>query len=318
MSGDDTVSGGKGNDLLIGGRGHDRYLFRAGDGQDVIDNTHGGDDVIEMQGIEFSDVARGLQKSGNNLVLNIGSGGDKLTVKNWFLGGDFVVEQIQLSDGSSISADQIFSAFGMTNPSRVRSVQYDNLPDETRFESRFSGDGSQNTLLGGSSADLIDGKNGDDWIISGGGNDYLIGGAGNDTYVIGAQDGHVVINNFDESVVSTETLIFTQASSTDVQFRQSQADLIIDISPGSSVTVLNYFVGSEQTSYQLEQFQFADSVQLTPKDIAGRLLVSSEQSGVSISFERLMQAVHAADTADDDAELGSAVLLDKMLAVTQH
>ncbi|MCX2766816.1 calcium-binding protein [Pseudoalteromonas sp. B530] len=318
LSGDDTVSGGKGNDLLIGGRGHDRYLFRAGDGQDVIDNTHGGDDVIEMQGIGFSDVARGLQKSGNNLVLNIGSGGDKLTVKNWFLGGDFVVEQIQLSDGSSISADQIFSAFGMTNPSRVRSVQYDNLPDETRFESRFSGDGSQNTLLGGSSADLIDGKNGDDWIISGGGNDYLIGGAGNDTYVIGAQDGHVVINNFDESVVSTETLIFTQASSTDVQFRQSQADLIIDISPGSSVTVLNYFVGSEQTSYQLEQFQFADSVQLTPTDIAGRLLVSSEQSGVSISFERLMQAVHAADTADDDAELGSAVLLDKMLAVTQH
>ncbi|ALU42869.1 calcium-binding protein [Pseudoalteromonas rubra] len=317
LSGNDTLSGGKGNDVLIGGRGHDRYLFRAGDGQDVIDNTHGGDDVIELQGISFSDVARGLQKSGDNLVLNIGSGGDKLTVKNWFLGGDFVVEQIQLSDGSSISADQIFSAFGMANPSRQRSVQYDNLPDETQFGSRFSGAANNDTLLGSSSADMIDGKQGDDWIMSGGGNDYLIGGGGDDTYVIGAQAGHVMINNFDESASRSETLKFESARSTDVQFKQSESDLIIELSATSSVTVLNYFDETSQDAHQLEHFQFADSVVLTPQDVAGRLFTVSEQSAVQSSFERLMQAAHASDMSDDGAELGSSVLLDRVLVASQ-
>jgi len=317
MSGDDTVSGGKGNDVLIGGRGHDRYLFRAGDGLDVIDNTHGGDDVIELQGISFSDVASGLQKSGNNLVLNIGSSGDKLTVKNWFLGGDFVVEQIQLSDGSSISSDQIFSAFGIANPNRQRSVQYDNLPDEAQFESRFAGAASNDTLLGSSSADMIDGKQGDDWIISGGGNDYLIGGGGDDTYVIGAQAGHVMINNFDESASRSETLKFESARSTDVQFKQSDSDLIIELSATSSVTILNYFDETSQDAYQLERFQFADSVVLTPQDVAGRLFTVSEQSAVQSSFERLMQAAYASDMSDDGAELGSSVLLDKVLVASQ-
>ncbi|KAF7767599.1 hypothetical protein PCIT_a3648 [Pseudoalteromonas citrea] len=317
MSGDDTVSGGKGNDVLIGGRGHDRYLYRAGDGQDVIDNTHGGDDVIELQGVSFSDVASGLQKSGDNLVLNIGSGGDKLTVKNWFLGGDFVVEQIQVSDGSNISADQIFSAFGIANPSRQRSAQYDNLPDEAQYESRFAGAANNDTLLGSSSADMIDGKQGDDWIMSGGGNDYLIGGAGDDTYVIGTQAGHVLINNFDESTSRSETLKFESAHSTDVQFRQSDSDLVIELSATSSVIVLNYFAETSQDAYQLERLQFADSVVLTPQDVAGRLLKVSEQSAVQSSFERLMQAAHASDMSDDGAELGSSVLLDKVLVASQ-
>ncbi|MDK2127224.1 calcium-binding protein, partial [Parachitinimonas caeni] len=59
-NGADTLRGGAGNDQLIGGRGDDTYVIAAGEGQDVIDNSGGGNDVILFEGIASSKVSSGF------------------------------------------------------------------------------------------------------------------------------------------------------------------------------------------------------------------------------------------------------------------
>ncbi|MFV3411153.1 calcium-binding protein [Pseudomonas sp. NY15436] len=50
------------------------------------------------------------------MVLNISGSTDKVTVKNWFLGGDYVVDSLVFANGGTLTSDQIFGAFGLTNP----------------------------------------------------------------------------------------------------------------------------------------------------------------------------------------------------------
>ncbi len=44
----DVIDGGKGNDLITGGRANDTYMYRAGDGDDIIDPTRGGTDQLKL------------------------------------------------------------------------------------------------------------------------------------------------------------------------------------------------------------------------------------------------------------------------------
>ena len=43
---DNIFSGGKGNDVLKGEGGDDIYIFNVGDGQDIIKEYHGEQDII--------------------------------------------------------------------------------------------------------------------------------------------------------------------------------------------------------------------------------------------------------------------------------
>lgn len=53
--GDDYITGGKGNDTLSGGGGGDTYYFNVGDGQDVINETNVGTNVVSFgAGIGFN------------------------------------------------------------------------------------------------------------------------------------------------------------------------------------------------------------------------------------------------------------------------
>jgi VCBS repeat-containing protein len=74
LEGDDTITGGGGNDLMTGGPGSDRFLFAPGFGDDVIldfdANPAGGQDRIEMQGVEFSDLR--LSRVGTTLLVTLG------------------------------------------------------------------------------------------------------------------------------------------------------------------------------------------------------------------------------------------------------
>src|SRR5690606_10182557 len=54
--GNDSITGGIGDDTLIGGRGDDTYYYSAGDGNDIIDNSGGGEDLLILIDIAFSDV----------------------------------------------------------------------------------------------------------------------------------------------------------------------------------------------------------------------------------------------------------------------
>ncbi|WP_323601807.1 calcium-binding protein, partial [Rheinheimera pleomorphica] len=306
--GNDRLNGGTGNDQLSGGRGNDTYVFSAGSGHDTIDNSGGGEDVLLFEGISFNQVASGLMKSGNDLVLNIGGGSDKVTLKNWFLGGDYVVPTIRFAAGGEISANQIFGAFGLTNPNPQGSLAYTDLPDERAFGNVFVGTGETENIVGSSDDDFIDAGNGNDILNGGAGNDYLLGGRGNDTYLFGANDGYNTINNYDPTTGRTDVLRFAQGINPGDVAVQRDGDNLLLVVADTSVAVVNYFAEAGASAYRLDQIQFADGSIWAMSEINSQLMsgVSVAASDLDRNYAGLVDALNAFD-ADSEAELGSFI-----------
>lgn len=83
--GDDILNGGIGNDFLYGGFGSDSYLFKLGDGHDVIQDTAGESDKIILDSkVNKAKIAIFKPKSGNDVIIDYGTkaGSDQITIKN--------------------------------------------------------------------------------------------------------------------------------------------------------------------------------------------------------------------------------------------
>ncbi|CAH0244973.1 Bifunctional hemolysin/adenylate cyclase [Pseudomonas sp. Bi70] len=246
-NGNDTLSGGTGNDTLVGGRGDDTYVFAAGGGQDVIDNIGGGFDTLRFDGITFNQVSSGLMKSGNDLVLKVSGGSDQVTLKNWFLGGDHVVDVISFASGGQLTAAQLFGAFGLTNPDTKGSPNYQGVPDERSFGTILAGQAGDQNIIGSSDADLIDGGAGNDKLRGGKGNDYLLGGDGSDTYYFAAGDGQDVINNLSNTPADSDVLSIEGITRDNLWLSRQGNNLVVDVrGSGDSVTVQDWYADSAQ------------------------------------------------------------------------
>jgi Ca2+-binding RTX toxin-like protein len=92
-AGTDTLTGGSGRELYIGGTGNDTIstgngadiiAFNFGDGRDAVNPSTGIDNIVSLGGAGLSYGALTLQKSSNDLILNVGA--DRLTFKSWYTG----------------------------------------------------------------------------------------------------------------------------------------------------------------------------------------------------------------------------------------
>jgi Ca2+-binding RTX toxin-like protein len=112
-AGNDTLDGGLGKDSLVGGAENDTYLFRVGSGQDAVDNYDTSSGRVDT--IRFMDVTsyglRGVTQSGNDLVLEYGST-DKVTIKNFYSGSAYQVDQFTFSDNVTLSTAELLAAYG--------------------------------------------------------------------------------------------------------------------------------------------------------------------------------------------------------------
>lgn len=260
FGGDDTLEGGEGDDLLVGGYGDDTYLFALGDGQDTIDNSGGGTDTLRFTGtITFSDVASGLLKSNDDLMLQVSGTTDQVTISNFFLGGDYSIDVIEFESGGSLTADQIFSAYGLTNPDSSGSPDYGDLPESSSFGTVIALGSEDQTILASSDAEMIDAGAGNDVLQGNQGNDYLIGGQGDDTYQFALGDGQDRINNFSNIADETDTLVLgDDITKDDIWLTQSGDDLVIDFSGSDDqITVNDWFVDE---AYQIDEIHAGDEI----------------------------------------------------------
>jgi Ca2+-binding RTX toxin-like protein len=165
-AGSDTLVGEDGDDLLLGGTGDDQYVWQAGSGSDVIDNTGGGTDWLFFNGVDRTRLS--FHQSGDDLIILVdGDMTQQVRVQNHFQGGDLSISYIQPSDGYAIPASDFAdlltplptgfasSAATMSPMASESIVPMDTLSAQREVGSRapsLSGLGSDHQRLTGRSA----------------------------------------------------------------------------------------------------------------------------------------------------------------------
>jgi Ca2+-binding RTX toxin-like protein len=296
-SGDDYLDGGTGNDVLHAGAGDDRYVFRAGYGEETIDNSGGGTDwLLLVDGLTQDKLV--FTQVDDDLVITVKDSTDKITVKNWFMGSDYQIDYIQPDGGYGIPAAQIASLITQDPSSAFDTIINGTAGDEqlvgTAGTNQINGlDGADqlfglagnDELNGGDGNDYLDGGAGDD-IQNGGagndqlggdaGNDLLVGGIGNDIYVYSAGAGADIIDNLGGG---TDSLIFTGDITNDrLSYLQADDNLIIrvDDDETTQVTVKDWFKGAE---YQLSYIQPAGQSGIPASQINDLFVVTPPPGG---------------------------------------
>jgi len=96
----DTLNGGLGTDSLVGGDGNDTYVLGRGHGADTVtenDSTSGNTDLARfLAGVATDQIW--FRHVGNDLEASIIGTSDKLTIKNWYSGAAYRVEQFKTAD----------------------------------------------------------------------------------------------------------------------------------------------------------------------------------------------------------------------------
>lgn len=118
-AGDDTLNGGQDNDVLHGESGHDNYVFAANFGQDTIVNsdTDSINRVTFLSDFNQDDFHLYLTLPKDNkqdLVLQVKGSSDKVTIKNYVIGGE--VNSASIKFVEFLNADsEVVSSFNTEN-----------------------------------------------------------------------------------------------------------------------------------------------------------------------------------------------------------
>ncbi|MBL4827672.1 MAG: hypothetical protein JKY66_08170 [Spongiibacteraceae bacterium] len=291
-AGNDTLSGLEGSDILIGGTGDDTYVIESGGGSDVIVDYEGTNTLRFAAGITFNDVASGLIKSGDDLILSIASTGDEVRVENFFALSN-TIETLTFDEGGSLSAAQLFGAFGVT------------APTESKTSGELvAGDASDDVLSATSGHDVLLGVDGNDSLAGEEGDDLLVGGNGDDTYVIGASSGSDLIIDTQgvNKILFTDGIVFNDVAS---GLLKSGDDLVLSVgSSGDEVRIAQFF----SVTNTISTLEFESGGELTAAQLFGAFGVAAPtesvitESGFGLDTSAQMQALVSAMSAFDVPE----------------
>ncbi|MDO3616017.1 calcium-binding protein [Ralstonia pseudosolanacearum] len=153
------ITGGTGDDQIRLGYYGATLHFNRGDGHDTVSSAAnaGNKTVVFGPGISAADLS--ATRLGNDIVLNVGSNGDAITVTNWFqLDGSKRIDTAVFADGTRWNADNF-----------------------RRLVTTVTGAAGDDTINGWQGDDILIGGDGNDSLVANGGSDQLYGGAGTDT-----------------------------------------------------------------------------------------------------------------------------------------
>ncbi|RYY74690.1 MAG: hypothetical protein EOO52_10140, partial [Gammaproteobacteria bacterium] len=271
-AGNDIFIGYKGDDQLNGGSGDDIYHYALGDGNDVIVDTAGVDQIQLGAGINSSQL-KVKRDSLNNLVLTFSDGGN-ITVANAFDAfGNFTtnaIEKITFTD-TSWGLDRIKTeALKVDGKILNGTVDNDSLLGDAGNDT-LSGNGGSDSLWGGAGNDILDG---------GSGSDYLYGGNGADTYLFGKGYGYdQIVNNWEDNDVlgvNEDTILLDRSVTIDnILLSRIQDDLFIKIDGrrDDTLRVINYFLNNASTGNAIEWIKFSDDTLWDINKVKQKVLV---------------------------------------------
>jgi Ca2+-binding RTX toxin-like protein len=240
--GHDIIAGGKGLDFLASGDGHDVYIWKLGDGNDVIDDYsynkryYGDTGVLKIGGAVDPEKIENT-RVGNDLILIIAESGERLTVKDWYAASYYQLTRIEFEDGTVWTAADV---------------------NAKPFVLRGTDDGE--TIQGFSGSDVIHGH---------GGSDLIAGNDGHDVYIWKLGDGNDVIDDYsynkryygDTGILN----IGAEVDPTLIELTRNNNDLVCTFGQtGEFVTVQNWYSADY---YQLTSMNFANGTTWTRANI---------------------------------------------------
>lgn len=260
-AGMDTLLGGLGADNLTGGADADLFAFSASDfgpgfTADFITDFTPGEDVIELSGLGFTDLA--------SLSFVTVAEGDAID----FGSGRFIVLEgltaADLSDGDIVGAEFALT-YGLVSTTAVHRL----TDAEDRFistdtgPSEIIGRAGADAIVGGAGDDTIRGEEGADVLIGGAGADVLIGGAGADqmtglsgadefVFTSGEETGFVAefVTDYELGVDTLTLLNFGFTSAEDLTFTTAgSGDVSLQLAPTRFVVFEGY---QDQTVLEIE------------------------------------------------------------------
>ncbi|MDX8348616.1 Ig-like domain-containing protein [Cognatiyoonia sp. IB215446] len=245
---DTTFDGGEGADSITGSTsGSDVYIWRPGDGNDVITDASGGHysrdkDVLVLEGVSIEDAQLTLR--GDDLMITYLPTGEVIEIKDHFdasttNGYRAGLEEIIFDDGRYFGRDEIDAA------TRVLGTSADE-----RLDGSYYGD----TFFGGE---------GNDILVSGGSWER---GEAEDVYLYRAGDGNDWIYDQDRSWDSidrvslneNDQLVLLDLNREDITISRVGNDLRIDILPTGEVIMIDNQFSSTTYKYGIEEIVFAD------------------------------------------------------------
>ena len=276
----ETLDGLGGPDTLNGRGGDDVYLWRAGGGDDLIDE--GGDrasasvDRLVLEGLAPADVAL-TRLPGSDLSIEILATGETLTVDRQFAGnGSSSMEFLVFADGTVLDAEAI------------------------RAASPFRGtDG----------AEEIDATGGDDILIGGPGDDTLDGSNGSDTYIFAPGDGADLIR--DAAFAGTEnTVRLTAVDPADLLVERilengrPTSDARLIYAPGASVRIDGQLSGGTD----IQRVAFDDGTVLDADEILALATVLGTDAAETLPGEGLVDPMGGDDRVEGDSRTDDTLI----------
>jgi Ca2+-binding RTX toxin-like protein len=256
-NGDDVVEGHAGNDTLAGGYGSDHYIYRSGDGNDLIAEFGAGAfadvDVLTLVDLAPSDIR--ASRVGYDLVLQDLATNATVTVRDHFLQTTHGLERIYFAGGEVWDLAEI----ALNAPIR--------------------GSAGADSLNGGGSSSGV--YYGDHQVFEGGGGaDALAGGRGSDIYLWRLGDGDDVITEtaFTNDRTSRDELRLIDVDPSDVELTWRGLDLEIHILSSDERLTVSYQLwaldsGPNSFGYGIESLRFADGTTWSREDIAARAVL---------------------------------------------
>ncbi|MBB6114020.1 Ca2+-binding RTX toxin-like protein [Rahnella inusitata] len=259
--GNDVLNGGAGNDFLYGNSGEDTYQFTAGHGKDHVSDSAGSGENGDI--LRFTGAASGaarFSREGNNLIIQAYGSDDSVTVSNYFAGTD-------QPGGIYRQFSFVFDDATLTESDLARSGMTYNGTDVVN---NATGWYAPDLMYGADGNDTLQGGGGNDVLNGGAGNDFLYGNSGEDIYQFTAGHGKDHVSDSAGSGENGDILRFTGAASGAARFSREGNNLIIQAyGSDDSVTVSNYFAGTDQPGGIYRQFSFVfDDATLTEADLA--------------------------------------------------
>lgn len=299
-AGDDVLNGGAGNDTLLGGTGNDytngqdgddTYVFRRGDGNDLIE------DYVAVVASSAPDIAAaqalGVSASGtvdtwvggyrwitslNSLYKIVASGTDTLALTggikaddlsfSWSgVGQDNLV--VYINNGSywdTVSINQQSFDNAKIDKLALDGQVTRNFYVATAANATVNGSVDADIIFGLSGNEALNGNAGNDALYGGAGNDTLSGGTGNDSYHFAAGGGADTIVESGSYSDHDELDFGAGIDANELWFSQQGNNLVVSVlGTTDKVTISNWFAGPGNV---VETIKSGDGKVLNHSDVA--------------------------------------------------